>query len=143
MNARFLYTFLPLLLLGADWPNHSVNQWVKQSPSAKQPVPMFNTAAWDTRCAAGYVDGCEPLYFNSLTCRWRRFVRLPLACRQSYDYHPRSAWDHHKLGAQSSSKNKHFKFNNVSKIHQIFLFLNLRSEIALPAALAKFLCRKG
>jgi len=40
MNRRIL-VLLSLLCAGADWPKHPVNEWVKQSPTDKQPAPMF------------------------------------------------------------------------------------------------------
>ncbi len=42
MTPRILLPLLSLLLVAADWPTHSVNQWVKQSPTEKQPAPSFS-----------------------------------------------------------------------------------------------------
>src|SRR5262249_36178720 len=41
MNPRIILPLLSFLLLGADWPNHPVKQWVKQSPPDQQPAPLF------------------------------------------------------------------------------------------------------
>lgn len=41
MPSRLLVAFLSLVLLGAEWPDHPENKWVKQSPTEKQPTPLF------------------------------------------------------------------------------------------------------
>jgi hypothetical protein len=38
---RWLLVLLSLLGLAADWAAHPVNEWVKQSPTEKQPAPPF------------------------------------------------------------------------------------------------------
>jgi hypothetical protein len=39
---RHAFLLLSLLCLAADWPKHPVNEWVKQSPTDKQPAPPFS-----------------------------------------------------------------------------------------------------
>jgi hypothetical protein len=38
---RLVILLLALVSLGADWPTHPVNEWVKQSPTDEQPAPLF------------------------------------------------------------------------------------------------------
>jgi hypothetical protein len=40
MNRR-LFVLLSLLCMAADWSKHPNNEWVKQSPTDKQPAPMI------------------------------------------------------------------------------------------------------
>jgi hypothetical protein len=39
---RRIFLLLSLLCLAADWSRHPVNEWVKQSPTDKQPAPPFS-----------------------------------------------------------------------------------------------------
>jgi hypothetical protein len=41
LMTRRIVLLLALLCLAADWARHPVNEWVKQSPTGRQPAPLF------------------------------------------------------------------------------------------------------
>ena len=71
MNPRCLLALLPLVLLGADWPKHPENYWVKQSPTDQQPAPLFSwegSGAYDPSAKNGFTSAATTASRRASTC---------------------------------------------------------------------------